>query len=170
MAKHNYRRNRRSRKFAALKASVVLALATLADDTVISVAGPTLTQAFEVISTELTVAMRNHTADEGPIDYGLNQSGLTTTEVLEALDASPTSEIDVPAIEHTKRKVRIYGVFDGALPEEKVNDGSPVRKKMWVPVPDGDPLPEIWFRNRSGGALTTGTIMEIQVTYFGYWK
>ena len=170
MAKHQGRSNARKRNFTALKASLSLALSTLGDDTIISIAGPTLTQKFDVVSTELTVALRGGTAGEGPIDYGLNQSGLTTTEVLECLDASPTSQIDVPAIEFVKRKVRLYGIFAGILTEETVNEGNPVRKRMWMPVPDGDPMPEVWFRNRSGAALTGGQIMEIQATYFGYWK
>ncbi len=170
MAKKSYRRKSR-RKITALKASITLALSTLADDTIIGIAGPTLTQAFNVVSTEMVVTVRGHATGENPIDYGLNQSVLTTTEVLEALDASPTSETDVPAIEHTKRKVRQYGTLieepDGT--DLSHNDGNPVRMKMFMKVPNGIALPEIWFRNRSGAALAGADIAEIQIKYFGYW-
>lgn len=169
MVKH---RRKKNRNFTALKQSTNIVLGTLADDTIVKADGPTLTQDFDVISTEVSFAIREGTAGQGPLEVGLAQSDLTVAEILECLVAEPTSQTDVPAIEHTKRKVRLYGAYRdiGDAQGNLLNDGRPIRKKMFVPVNDGQGMPAVWARNRSGAPLTTGAILECQITSFGYWK
>ena len=58
----------------------------------------TISDNAKVISTDFTWSIRDHTAAEGPIDVGLALSSLTIAQVIEALDASPSSRSDTIAI------------------------------------------------------------------------
>ncbi len=163
---------RRRKSLVPIKFTTQLALGTLADETVVSVATvDSLEQDFDIVSTDLTCATRNHTANEGPIDFGLQEQGYSVTEVAEALDASPLSQYG-PANERSNRKVRLYGTFSGDATEEAINDGEPIRKKMFLKAFGHSTFAaaRVWVRNRSGAALTTGTVVEIQGTHWGRWK
>ncbi len=155
-----------------LKFTATMSLGTLADDTVIST--PTidsLEQDFDVISTDLSVAIRNLTPGQGPLDYGLQEQGFTVAEVAEALDASPLSQYG-PAMERSRRKVRLYGTFNGEEADSTVNDGKPIRKKMFLRAFGHSTFAaaRVWMRNKSGATLTTGAVVEIQGTHWGRWK
>ncbi len=163
---------KRSRALQPVKFTAELALGTLADGLLVSVATvDSLEQDFDIVSTDLTVSMRDHTAGEGPIDFGLTEQGYSNTEVGEALDASPLSQYGT-AWERSKRKVRQYATFAGDGTEETVNDGKAVRKRMFLKAFAHSTFAaaRVWARNRSGAALTTGTVLDIQGTHWGRWK
>lgn len=66
------RRRSRRRSLVPIKFSTSIMLGALVSATVIST--PTvdsLEQDFDIVSTDLTCVLRNHTAGEGPIDFGL---------------------------------------------------------------------------------------------------
>ncbi len=160
------------RALQPVKFQAELALGTLGNGTVISVATvAALEQDFDIISTDLSVSMRDHTAGEGPVEFGLAEQGYSVTEIAEALDASPLSQYGT-AWERSKRKVRLYATFDGLLSEETVNDGLPLRKRMFLKAFAHSTFAaaRVWVRNGSGAALTTGTVIEIQGTHWGRWK
>jgi len=130
----------------------------------------TLDQDVYVSTLHVLIAIEDLTATEGPIEIGVAQSELTTTEIAEALDASPTSEYDIPASEHAKRFVRSVGFFDGLNTHEKMNEGRPLKIRINRRFPAGQELPKIWLRNKSGATLTTGATVVLQQTYFGNWR
>ncbi len=173
MVKHRGGRRKRGahgRHFAVIKAEQSLPLSNIAAGAISTAAGPTLTQDFEVISTDMLVSYEDHTAGEGPIEFGLAQAELSGTEIQEAVDAQPTSESDIPAIEHARRKVRTYGYLSGAQISEVANDGKHIRKKMYVNVPAGKAMPDLWVINRSISLFTTGTVVKAHIKYYGFWK
>ncbi len=166
------KRNSRRRGLVPLKFNAEVALGTLGADVATSVATvAALEQDFDIVSTDLTCSIANHTAGEGPLDFGLQQHDYTLAEVVEALDASPRSQYGTE-YERSLRKVRHYGRFSGEGTDETVNDGEPIRKKMFLRAFAGqnDEAARVYIVNRSGGGLTTGTILEIQGTHWGRWK
>ncbi len=164
-------RRRTQRNFAVIPRDFTFALGTLANDTVVFETSPiTLEQDLQFVSGDFWCSYNNHTAGEGPLEIGLATEDLTVTEVEEALEAQPLSQFDVPAIEHARRPVRTIGVFPGLATEETLNDGKSIRKRLTVQIPAGKALPKIWVMNRSGAALTTGTIVHIRGKWYGRWK
>ncbi len=164
------RTSRRRMPLQPIKFNVELALGTLGGNA--AVATPTvdsLEQDFHIVSTDLLCSIRGHTAGEGPIDFGLQAQGYTVAEVVECLDASPLSQYG-PEQERSKRRVRVYGRFDGGTVVEEVNDGKPIRKKMFLRAFGHSTFAaaRVFAVNR-GSALTTGTVLEIQGTHWGRW-
>ncbi len=93
---------------------------------------------------------------------------MTGTEVSEALDATVTSPSDIVAIERSRRPVRQAGTFSGATSAEIINDGKPQRIRLKTMLDTGIEL-EAWWRNESGGVLTTGAVVDVHGVVYGYW-
>ncbi len=164
------KRRRRSRPLVPIKFSTEVGLGTLATDTgLTTVSTGALEHDFNIVSTDLTVNMRDHTAGEGPIEFGLAMVDYTAAEIVEALDASPLGPYG-PEMERSRRKVRHYASFDGSAAFAEVNDGKPIRRKMFLRVPAGKSAADVWFINRDPAALTTGTVMEITGVHWGRWQ
>ncbi len=166
------RRRRRRGSLVLIRFDVQVALGTLADNVAVEIVTvDSLEQDFDIVSTDLVCAIRNHTANEGPLDFGLAQQGYTVTEIVECLDASPLSQYG-PEMERSRRKVRLYGRFAGNETEETVNDGEPIRKRMFLKAFGHSTFAaaSVWIVNRSGATLTTGCILEATGTHWGRWK
>ncbi len=160
---------RRRQSLQPVKFETAIALSTLANDTVITAGAVTLNQDFDVISTDMTISIAGLTVGEGPIDVGLADSVYTVAEIREWIDASPTQQYGAEA-EQSKRRCRLFGTFSGASASETLNDGKPIRKKMFIRGISGDGLADFWANNNSGATLTTGAVVSIQGTHWGRWK
>ncbi len=163
-------KSKNRKNFVAIPFTNALALGTLADETVLS---NSISQVFGedlyVISVDITLGLRGHTASETPIMFGLAHSDLTDAEILEALNAEVTDPDDIIAKERAKRPVRKIGGFYGTIAEPVFNDGKKYRQKMAFTVGDGHDI-SLWAKNQSGAALTTGTIIEYDGVIYGRWK
>ncbi len=128
-------------------------------------------QDFDIVTTHATWSLRNHTAGEGPIDVGIAEQGYSVGEIAEALDASPLSQYG-PEYERSRRKVRRAGTFSGVGAEETLNDGLPLKTKLFVRgfAHSTFAVMRLWAQNRSGAALTTGTVLVVTGTHWGRWK
>ncbi len=164
------RSRRRSANFGVLPFDETLVLSTLADNAITTAALQVLTQDFDVRSIDALCTIDGVTLGDGPLQVGWAQSNLIGAEIVEYLDAAPTSQTDVPAIEHAKRRVRSLGAFRGSAGSETLNDGKPIRSRMFIRVPDGDAVADMWLVNRSGAALQTGAIVHFQGKIYGHWK
>lgn len=167
-------KRRRSRKaghdsFVALPVKETLVLGNLADATVTVASGQVLAQDLFLISMDLQISIGGHTPSEGPLQVGIAEEDLTGAEISEKLDAAPTHQHDVPAVEQAARHVRSIGTFPGLLSDEVLNDGRNIRTTIKWKVRDGAALFDFWLRNESGGALTTGTVVEIIGTAYAKW-
>ncbi len=139
-----------------------LGLTTLASS---SVASTILCNAFDtdvrVSSINATWNRRGGTAGEGPIYFGVAHSDYTDAEIEEYLElASDVGILDPVDNEKANRMIRFIGSFSGAGTDESLNDGNPVKTKLNWPVGDAKQL-NMWAYNRSGGALTTGCVVEV---------
>ncbi len=146
-----------------------IALGTSAADAILTQALQTLTQDFDVYGVRAMVSFTDATAGEGPIEAGWNQSELTGVQILANRDAAPTSQWDVLANEQSKRKVRVFGTSSGAG-NDSLNDGKYVWKRMFLRVPSGKALADLYVINRSGAQLTTGQVVHFQGHVVGVWK
>ncbi len=147
-----------------------LALATLADAVVLqaNVAGGTFAEDFRVTSIRSTWTMRGATPDEGPIMLGYNHGDYTVTEVKENIESQGLSPAGKIEREQANRLVRQIGAFQGAGQDKVLNDGKPIRTKLnWI-IQDGIGL-EFFAMNQSGAILTTGSIIELFGTMYGFW-
>ncbi len=158
------------RPLVPIKFQVELPMLTAANNGgVATTSVPALEQSFDVISTHLQLSIRNGTVGEGPIEVGLGANTYTIAEIIEALDASPLQQYG-PEMERSKRSVRSYGAFSGNTAEETLNDGKPIKRKMFLRLPPGVAAAKLWAVNRSGATLTTGTVIEISGVHWGRWK
>ncbi len=165
------RKGRKRTPLVPLKFVVDLPLLTAADNGGVATGTlAALEQGFEVISTDLTAVLRDLSAGEGPIEFGLAAAAYTVAEIIEALDASPIQQYGTE-MERSKRSVRSYGKFEGAVDSQaSLNDGLPVRRKMFLRLFPGAASPKVWAVNRSGAPLTTGGVVEVSGTHWGRWK
>ncbi len=166
------RRRRRVRKgFQAIPFSGSLALATLADDTVLLVdaLSSALGEDYKTISMDCLWSLSNATGGEGPIFVGASHSDLSIVEVKEALTAEVTDPDDIIAVEHARRPVRKAGVFPVLGADAALNDGRSVRTRLGWSIGDGHNL-SLFAMNRSGASLTTGALLKFQGTLYGHWQ
>ena len=148
-----------------------VSLLTLASAAVLSapVLDSTLAEDLYCISTDIIVQMRDHTAPEGPLEFGLSHGDYTDTEIKEYLDVSymdPDKKIEA---EHARRLVRMVGGLSGLNASEAFNDGRKYRQILKFTVGNGYNL-DFWVANRDGGSLTTGTTIMFSGTLFGRWR
>jgi len=174
MVKRKFPRRKTSPRgrFQTWRVSENLALGTLAQATVIAATLLDLAQDAYLISADLMWTVRGLANNESPILVGLSNGDLTTTEIQEAIDASPDSQSAIIELERARRPVRTVGhcVQVGAAQQATLNDGKPVRTKIKFPVVNNTEL-DFWARNESAAApLTTGAVLEIQGLIYGTWK
>lgn len=159
---------KRSSGLVVVNVQKQLALSTLADETVLGGGvGSAFPQSVYALSAKLTWAIRGHTAGEGPILVGVAHSDLEVSEIKECID-SQWSGIwgdDLIAAEQARRPVRIVGQFSGVGTEETLGDGREIKTTLKFSVADGKAL-QIFAMNKSGAALTTGTIVECVGKFF----
>ncbi len=160
MAKHGNKGRKRGVK--PLKVDFNLALGTLASaDVIIGTLPTTATKREYLISADFYWSLLEKTVNEGPISVGVSHSDYTAAEVEEALEATGSWAVnDKVAQEQARRQVRAAGQFSGEVAgDEVLNDGKPMRLKLGFYVEIGQTL-DIWAWNRSGAALTTGSILK----------
>lgn len=153
------KRRRKKQRLSVPKFVTTCAVGALADATV-SVTDMTDTDRTRyLISADAVWTMRDHTAGEGPIEVGYAHGIYSATEIKEAIESGASWASDtLTALEKSRRKVRMVGVFPGLSTEEVLNDGKPIRTKLNFTITDGENL-SVYVYNRSGGSLTTGTII-----------
>ncbi len=168
-------RPRRSRRrkfdgnFQAQKVDESLTLGALADAAVTAaVITGALAQDSFAISADLIWTLSGHTAGQGPISVGFANQSLSTTQIAEAVDATPSSRSDTIARERARRPVRMVGAFPGLLSEEALNNGNMFRSRLGISLANSADL-EIWARNQSGAPLTTGSIIKVFGKLFIRW-
>ncbi len=130
----------------------------------------TMENEVRITSCELTVSMRDHTAGEGPLTFGVSHPDYTVAEIAEALGAAQTSPGSKIEQERGNRLVRTLGTLDGAATEEKANDGRPIRAKLNWLILDGDVALDFWVFNVAGQTLTTGTDVVVTGHLNGFWQ
>ncbi len=163
------RSTRKGKPLVAIRVQNQVALTTLADSTVISVTLATLTAKFYAISAKLMWSIRGKTANEGPLMLGLSHGDLSVTEIKEALEADLAIPDDIIARERTRRPIRDVGYFMGNdQAQEHLNNGLQVKTPLRFALSDNKTIVGFIY-NQSGGALTTGSIVEVTGTIFGKW-
>ncbi len=158
------------RPLVPIKFTVSVALSTLADGAVITVPTVVPVQDFDIITTHMTISVHDLTVGEGPIDVGLSAGIYTTAEIAEAIDAKPLSQYGTE-MERSRRQVRLYGTFAaGVAANDVLNDGEPIKKKMFLRASAGSVLADCWVRNNTGATLTTGAEVHFTGVHWGRWK
>ncbi len=147
-----------------------IVLSTGADNAVQVQALQTLAQDFEVYGIRAMITSAGTTAGEAPIEIGWCQSQLTGAEIVEQRDAAPTSQWDVTANEQSKRKVRVFGTTSGLAGGDSLNNGKYIWRRMFLRVPAGQVVADLWEINRSGAQLTTGQSIHFQGDIVGRWR
>lgn len=167
MAKH---KRRYGRALVPIKFQTEIDIAGLAENVATTaITTPALDNDFDVISTDLMVALRDQTVGIGPIDFGLAMVDYTGAEIVECLDASPIGPYG-PEMERSRRKVRTYGQFSGQdAGLETVNDGKPIRRRMFLRVAAGKSAADVWLVNRDPTTKTAG-VAEIAGVHWGRWR
>lgn len=159
---------RRRSRLNVLKFSGQVALDTLGNDIAIGLDTPDMAEDYYIQSIDVMAGLRGLTATEGPVEIGVAHGDYSVTEITEALNVSGFDPDDKIAQERVKRKVRSIGLFATGQPNQNLNDGKPVRVKCKFVVGNSKPI-RFFAVNRSGAALTTGSVVEINSTIYGRW-
>jgi len=171
MSKNKRYTRKRDRNFVAIPFQVSWALVTLGDGTVIlqSSLSANFGEDIYIISMDVTFSILGLTVGEGPISIGMSHGDLSLTEVSEYLDSEMTDPDDIIAKERGRRPVRRMGAFSGVSANESLFNGVPKRYKILFSIGNDHAL-NLWARNLSGAALTTGATVKCQGTIFGRWQ
>lgn len=150
-------KKRGNKNFRAIRVSALVSLGTLADNTHVKATLLDNTdQEMYVVSADLMWTVRDHTGAEGPLIVGLSHGDYTVGEIKEWYESSGSATTaDMIALEQSRRRCRDAGMFSGALSDENLNDGKPIRTTCKFSIAEGAKL-DFWVRNDSGAALTTG--------------
>lgn len=174
VAKHKRANRRRGGNFQVVKEEGEITLGTLGANIAIEATGVTLAMDCKWISADILATLDNLTEGEGPVMLGVAPANMTVTEIKEALEASPTTKWDFPAVEHAMRPVRLLGQFGQALAAGGLifNNGNKkrVRLPISVIISAGDKLPQFFAWNRSGASLTTGAVVRFQANHYITWR
>ncbi len=172
------RRRRGSRGFVAIPVNTTLALSTLGDGLVLSVAlvTGTFTEDIYIMSTDLSAVLETVTAGEAmPMQLGVAHSDYSNVEVGEALAVAllgPGNKVEQERTRRLVRKVAPMNEFANSAETELTmigqNGSRVVRTKVKFVVQNGKML-NFWIRNNSGGALTTGSILNVNGYIYGRW-
>ncbi len=173
MAKHRGRKGRKtsSSAFQALPVNQTIALATLADQTVLMADLTAIADDMWMQSADLSWTLRDAAVGEGPIAVGLAHNDLSVSEVKEAINAVPASRSDIVARERSRRPVRRVGQFTGGVATSEVALFNGVEKRTPVKMyfAESSDL-AAYAMNQSGATLTTGAVVTINGTIYGTWK
>ncbi len=144
-----------------------LPLLTLASVTLLGVEmTPTGDNEYRLLSLKGLWALRDLTAGEGPIIFGVAHGDYSDTEIEQCIEneAGLNRSDMVVTREISRRLVRRIGIFSGVAGEEVLNDGKPVHTRLNWPMAEGTTL-KMWAYNQSGGSLTTGS----ELVFNGKW-
>ncbi len=169
MVKHKKRYQKFNSKFQMIPINTTAALGTLASGALDESAVTQLTDDFWVQSVDVSITLRDATAGEGPLSFGFANSDLTTAEIIESIDSSPTHRSDIIARERARRPVRRVGQFAVLSGAEVHNDGKEERVTIKMYLAEGDEL-SFWTRNNSGATLTTGAVISLVGKIYGEWR
>jgi len=153
-------KRRRSAGFRVVRVKGSVALATLANLTVVKaslfVNGG---QRQFIIAADLTWTLMNATATEGPFYCGLAHNDYTVAEIKEWIESGAGVETNQIEQEKNRRLCRDSIVFSGVGTEEVANDGKPKRTKVRFHVEDSQEL-AFWVYNDSDATLAGGAIVN----------
>lgn len=164
-------KKRSYRKIVVIPTQVSLTTTGVANNIVEKGSGFSFGERFYVTSVKGSWSIRGNTVGEGPILVGFCHGDLSTTEVAEALSASPTDPDDTTAMEQASRPVRRVGKFSSLSIDEVLADGREIKTKIKFryPIGAGHRL-DIWMQNRTGAILTGGAVITFDGLIFGYWR
>lgn len=133
-----------------------LSLGVLANlDVVAEIFNGVVDQRCWVHSWKGTVALRDLTPGQGPIQVGLAHSDYTAAEIEEWIEASGAwGTDDKISQEQSRRKVRLIGVFNGENDSESLQDGRPIKITCKWYIEEGQSL-QVWAYNQSGAAFSS---------------
>lgn len=158
-------------KGAILRENQVITLSTLANGTAIKAASQlAIAEDFRIIKSEYFMSYEGFTQGEGPVYIGIADNELSVAEIAECVGAEgPLDRNDNLATERANRPVwllaqltvdKAYGTLtpDG-MPYEKVLRWTFSNADGWT----------FFAINKSGSALTTGTVIYVHAKHFGVW-
>lgn len=99
--------------------------------------------------------VRNITAGEGPVAFGLAHPDYSDAEIEECVEAlNSIDQNDKIAAEHSRRLVRMIGMANHEQPT--INGGRPVKTKLNWRIATGGQV-RLWYYSLDSGLLTTGS-------------
>lgn len=162
-------KRRKSKPLVWIPVTGSLNPSTLADNAVFKATLWTANEDFFLVGAKLSASLHTGTSGEGPLEIGLADNDLSTTEIQECLDASPSTPRDRIAIEQGRRPVRSFAQFDGQETHEKIADGMQIKVPCKFTIYDDSEL-ALWVRNRSDASLTGGQIINVSGKIYGRWR
>ncbi len=144
---------------------------TLASDTGIiqSLTDDLASEGYYAISMDITAALEEIDAADGPIDLWIKSRDWTLAEFEEYLENPTTfSRVDLKQREIVARgrSIKHIGTLTPAV--TVLNDGKPVRVKLGMYVPEGQSLDLVWY-NSNDEVMVTGCIGSTSGKMYGRW-
>ncbi len=166
-------KHKKGKGFVALPVEGSAALGTIGDGAVVAANVHTgeFTEDFFAISADLQVQVRDLASGQGtPSSWGIAHGDYTVAEIQEHLGVSLLGPANKIEQERSRRLVRNVNSFESdptEVDQIRSTDGEK-RVKIRFMIEDGNHL-NIWFKNRTGVAFTTGATLEWSGTLYGRW-
>ncbi len=160
------RGNRRARNFVAIPFNHSVTVGALVAGTVVSETVLTFGEDLFLISTDMSVALRDSDAED-VLGVGLSHGDLSNAEIEECLSAELTDPDDIIAKERSRRPVRAYGLV--THDNRALEHGSMVRRKCKFSIGDGHEL-KVWVRSSGSNDQVSGAFVQFTGTVFGRWQ
>jgi len=170
MAANRRRRRRWNPNNRVVAIAVETGLSTLVDQGVLKAAlTVSADEEYRAISLKCSWSIRDVTAGQGPVHFGVAYGDYDATEIKEYLEATQMMvRGNKIATEQGNRQIRRIGTFSNGGTEEVLNDGKAVHTKLNWHIPSGRTL-TVWAQQQSGAPLTTGQLIVTHGTMFMRW-
>ncbi len=153
---------RRRRKYLRGKVEEEGALGALAANAIFAEDFDETVNERTLVSSIVAVwSMGEHTPDQGPIVVGIAHGDYSATEIAEWFNNTGSWNEGLKVEQEiAKRLIRTIGTFSGALAQESLNEGKPIKTKLnWI-LNGGESL-RMWAVNQDDSSLTTGTDIRV---------
>ncbi len=148
-----------------------VAVGALADAASIKMTTPyVIEDDFRVIKIEWAGRMSGHTAGEGPLVLVFADNELLVAEIAQVLVASPVDSNDNVNNERANRPVFNMAMVSGNATTDILTQHGGTFHEKTIRWTFSNPEGFTWaIVNHSGGALTSGTVIDLQCKYYGVW-
>lgn len=125
-------------------------------------------QGFRSVQQKGIIQFFNSDGSGGPLAVYLIEPGLTLAEAEEAIEADPQSSMDVPAIEHLKRKIWFLG-FTQRDSSGGGSEWTEFKTNHKISVIEGVALNYMVYNTNQAAALDAANSVLIFCEHLGVW-
>jgi len=171
MAKKRGRRNRRNFVALPIEGTVAVNLLPAYEASADELTSSDYSEDLYLMSADLLISIRNVTAGEGPIEFGVCHSDVTQAQLAAYLNSSGNvdpDDLDAIALARWGKYIRRLGYLSCITSDETVNNGMMKRYKIKMKIGNDHQL-YAWAFNRTNAQMSDAGNLLFNGTAYGRW-